>query len=180
MQKIILYGSRYGTAKEYAEELSRRTGIKALPYKQAGALAQYDTLIYFGGLYAGGVLGLAKTLKRLPSQSSPRLIIATVGLANPQDDRNINHIRNGLRQQIPRDRYEKARLFHLRGGIDYANLSLLHRMMMRFVYQRAKSLPPEEQTPESRELVETYQTRVDFIDFTALDDLIALLNHLAH
>ncbi|NMA51514.1 MAG: hypothetical protein GX949_00690, partial [Peptococcaceae bacterium] len=55
MDKIIIYGSQYGTTERYAGELSKRTGIKALSYEAVKDLSMYDTIIYLGGLYAGGV-----------------------------------------------------------------------------------------------------------------------------
>ena len=33
MSNIILYGSHYGTTKQYAEELSRRTNIEVSSFK---------------------------------------------------------------------------------------------------------------------------------------------------
>ena len=33
MNSIIIYGSHYGTTKQYAEELSKRTNIKAISFK---------------------------------------------------------------------------------------------------------------------------------------------------
>ena len=64
MSNIILYGSHYGTTKQYAEELSRRTNIEVSSFKTIKNINQYETIIYLGGLYAGGVLGMAKTLKK--------------------------------------------------------------------------------------------------------------------
>ena len=54
--KIIIYGSHYGTAKLYAEELSKETNIKAENYENIKSIDEYDTIIYIGALYAGGVL----------------------------------------------------------------------------------------------------------------------------
>ena len=55
MKAIILYGSRYGSTRRYAEELSGQTGIPAVSYQQAPELSGMDTIIYLGGLSAGGV-----------------------------------------------------------------------------------------------------------------------------
>ena len=60
--KIIIYGSQYGTAKQYAEELARKTSIDLKRYEDVTDINQYDTVIYIGGLYAGGVLGMKKHL----------------------------------------------------------------------------------------------------------------------
>ncbi len=34
MSNIIIYGSHYGTTKQYAEELSRRTNIEAVSFER--------------------------------------------------------------------------------------------------------------------------------------------------
>ena len=56
MNKVIVYGSTYGTTRQYAEELSKRTHIKALSFKDSTLqINDYDLIIYLGGLYAGGI-----------------------------------------------------------------------------------------------------------------------------
>ena len=54
---IVIYGSQYGTAKRYAEELSNRLGFELRSYEEVADVNLYDTIIYVGALYAGGVLG---------------------------------------------------------------------------------------------------------------------------
>ena len=56
MNGIIIYGSHYGTTKQYAEELSKRTNIQAISYENVNEINNYNNIIYLGGLYAGGVL----------------------------------------------------------------------------------------------------------------------------
>ena len=63
MNNIIIYGSHYGTTKQYAEELSRRTNIEIISFENVKEINDYDNIIYLGGLYAGGVLGMSKTIK---------------------------------------------------------------------------------------------------------------------
>ena len=62
--KIIIYGSKYGTTKQYAEELARKTGIDLKCYEDVTDINRYNTVIYIGGLYAGGVFGMKKHLLR--------------------------------------------------------------------------------------------------------------------
>ena len=112
MNNIIIYASHYGTTKQYAEELARRTNIKAISFVTVNQINNYDTIIYLGGLYAGGVLGMSKTLKKLNDISNKRIIIVTVGLADPSDEKNINTIRNNIKNQIAKQVFEKAKLFH--------------------------------------------------------------------
>ena len=172
MNKIIIYGSCYGTTQKYAGELSARTGIRSVSYKDIKDIDPYQTVIYLGGLYAGGVEGMKKTLKNLTGISDKKIIIVTVGLADPADKQNTEHIRNNIRSQISPDIYEKVRIFHLRGGIDYSKLSLLHKTMMKMVYKKAVDVPEEEKTAEIRAMIETYNKQVDFVDLKSLDPVI--------
>ena len=126
----------------------------------------YTQVVYLGGLYAGGVKGLKQTVKKLPA--GVRLILVTVGLADVQDKQNVENIRRNVRQQVPADILQNAEIFHLRGGIDYSKLSFTHKTMMKLLYNHARKLPPEKQTAETRAMIETFGTQVDFVDFASL------------
>ena len=172
MNSIIVYGSNYGTTKQYANELSRRTNMKAISFKKVNQqINDYDNIIYLGAMYAGGVLGMSKTLKKLNNISNKKILIATVGLSDPTDEVNKNNIRNNIKNQIPKEVLEKAKIFHLRGGIDYSKLNFAHKTMMKLLYNAVKNLPNEKQTAEDRAMIETYNKKVNFIDFSSLDKI---------
>lgn len=63
----------------------------------------YDTIIYFGALYAGGVMGMKKTFNKLSSVPDKNVIIATVGLADPTDEENTNTIKKGIEKQLSKE-----------------------------------------------------------------------------
>ena len=96
--KIILYGSRYGTAQRYAKELSKRTNINAVSFENVQDINMYDEIIYIGSLYAGHVLGLTKTFKKVKDASSKAVILVTIGLSDPLDDKNIHAIEKNITQ----------------------------------------------------------------------------------
>ena len=172
MEHIIVYGSQYGSARRYAEKLSERINIPAVSYKKARDLSGMKTMIYLGSLYAGGVLGLTKTLLGLSTRDGFKLILVTVGLSDPNEPENRDNIRASLRRQLSSGLLDQAKVFHLRGGIDYQKLSFGHRVMMKLLYQSLHQTPPEEQTAENRAFIETYGKQVDFTDFSALEPII--------
>ena len=172
MEHIIIYGSQYGSTRRYAEKLSAQTNTPAISYKQARNLSDAKTIIYLGGLYAGGVLGLSKTLRGLSSYDNIKLILITVGLADPKIPENRESIRASLQSRLPAELFLRMKLFHLRGGIDYKKLSLGHRTMMKLLYQSLRKTPLEAQTAENRAFMATYGKQVDFTDFSALDPII--------
>ena len=173
MSNIIIYGSHYGTTKQYAEELSKKTNIQATSYENVKNINNYEKIIYLGGLYAGGVLGMSKTLRKLNNISNKKIILVTVGLADPTDETNINNIRNNIKSQVSKEVLEKAKIFHLRGGIDYSKLNFVHKGMMKLLYNAVKNLSQEKQTAENRAMIETYNKKVDFVDFSSLDKIIS-------
>ena len=61
MNTIIIYGSRYGSTKRYAERLAEITGLKAVFFKEVKSVAGYDRIVYLGALCAGG--GFAASLQ---------------------------------------------------------------------------------------------------------------------
>ncbi len=172
MNKIIIYGSNYGTTKQYAEELSKRTGIKAVSYDLIKDIASYETIIYLGALYAGGVKGLKDTIRLIPQNSTSKIIIITVGLADVTKEENTKNIKKSLKSQIPIEIYDKAKIFHLRGGIDYSKLRLNHKIMMALLYFKVKKLPEEKQSSEVKTMMETFNKKVDFVDFNTLKPII--------
>lgn len=173
--EIIIYGSQYGTAKKYAEELGLLTGVDVRSYDQIRNINAYDTIVYFGALYAGGVMGMKKTFRNL-SDDVNRIVIATVGLADPADSENIANIRAGMAKQLPKGILERAHIIHLRGGIDYSSLNIKHRTMMAMLYKKANSLPEEEKTAEVKAMIETYNTKVDFTDLSRLREIVELMS----
>ena len=43
---------------------------------------------------------------------------------------------------------------------------------MKLLYNTIKNIPEEKQTAENKAMIETYNKKVDFIDFSSLDEII--------
>ena len=166
MKRFIIFGSQYGTAKSYAQKLSQLTDIECISYDKIKNRLDVESVIYIGGLYAGGVKGLKTTMKYLPESAD--LTVVTVGLADVNDPVNVEKILHSLRSQLAHDRYIKTKFFHLRGGINYRNLTLLHRTMMSLLYQTAKKKDPKQLTEEDKVFLDSYNQQVNFVDFYSL------------
>ena len=169
-QTLITYGSQYGSTEHYAQKFAEYTGFPVLPYREVKGVADYERVIHFGALYAGGVLGLRQIVSQLPAGAE--LIIVTVGLADVQDAENIQSIRNSIQSQMPEELFQRAQIFHLRGAIDYGKLNLKHRTMMAMLYAKVKGLPEEKKTAEIRAMIETYGKQVSFVEDAALMELV--------
>ena len=168
--QIIIYGSRYGSARRYAKRLAELTGLDVVDHKEAKVIGEYDRSVYIGSLYAGGVTGLKQTVSKMTPRQE--LVVATVGLADPTDATNVAHIRQSIKSQIPAHFYDESRIFHLRGAIDYTKLNLKYRLMMSLLAKKVAKLPEEQQNAETRAMLETYGKQVDFVDFSSLQPIV--------
>lgn len=170
MKKLIIYGSEYGTTRTYASRFSEMTGIPIMNYEDMQSLSDYGLIIYFGGLFAGGVKGLRKTVKAMNDDTA--LIIVTVGLADVNDKENTDNIKKSISKQVPEKILKNTQVFHLRGGIDYGKLNFKHKTMMTLLYRKAKSLPEEKKTAEITAMIETFGKKVNFINFESLSPIM--------
>ena len=76
---------------------------------------------------------------------------------------------------MPQPILDRTKILHLRGGIDYSKLNFMHKTMMSLVYKKAKNTPEEEKTAEVRDMIETYNQKVDFTDFDSLQQVIEVI-----
>lgn len=118
---------------------------------------------------------MKKVFINLKECSGRRIIIVTVGLADPDGKENTETIRRGMKNQLSEEVFSHAVIFHLRGGIDYSKLGMKHRIMMGMLYKKAAALPDEKKTAEVRAMIETYNKQVDFVDLQSLDPIIQAL-----
>ena len=77
--------------------------------------------------------------------------------------------------EIPCISYKNSLIFHLRGGIDYSKLNFKHKTMMKMLYHSLKNKPVESLTQEDKALIETYNTKVDFVDYDSLKQIVEVI-----
>ncbi|MDD6206942.1 MAG: hypothetical protein PUB10_00265, partial [Clostridiales bacterium] len=83
--------------------------------------------------------------------------------------------KKSISQQVPQSVLARTKILHLRGGIDYSQLSFMHKTMMSLLYKKARNLPEEKKSPEVRDMIDTYNQKVDFTDFSSLQQVIDAL-----
>ncbi len=177
-QILIVYASKYGTARRYATELANRLNSPVLDYRKVTDTDSYDTVVYVGAIYAGVIMGLGQTLKKAPKLFKKRVFVLSVGLVDPADPENVRQIRSYLEELSDPVLFEKMKIYHLSGAYTHSGLSLKHRLMMWFVYNQLKKKPREELTPSMQTLVLSYGSRVDHVDFQALDKIVSDLREI--
>lgn len=126
---VVVYKSTYGATKLYAEHIAKELRADLLEQGEItkSKLFEYDTVVYGGGIYAGGIAGVNLIRKNFDQLSDKFLIVFSVGFT-PQARKDIlEKVINGNFNERQRP---KIQFYHFPGRIDYGNLNLLHRIAL--------------------------------------------------
>lgn len=173
MNKIaVVYKSKYGSTKKYAQAISKSLNADLFERSQikADSLIEYDTIIYGAGLYASGINGISLISKNFEKLKNKNLIVFTVGLAPPEDKELFQPIIN---KNFTDEMKSSIEIFHLRGGIDYKELSFLHKNMMAMLKNMVSKKKETELTEDDRLMLKTYGDKIDFTDLSTIEPLLS-------
>lgn len=170
----VVYQSKYGSTKKYAQWISEELSCDLFEGKsiKEAQLVSYDTIIYGGGLYAGGVSGFDLITKSFDDLKGKNLILFTCGLADPSNIENTNHIRESLDKVFTAQMQSTIKVFHLRGGIDYSKLSIVHKAMMAMLHKMIVKKDYDSLNEEDKQMLDTYGKIVDFTDKNTIVPII--------
>ncbi|HZK31717.1 MAG TPA: flavodoxin domain-containing protein [Corynebacterium sp.] len=162
----ILYASAYGSTRAYAEELARRLDSTAerIDDVDPATLPGSEALIVLSYVH-GPRLPAARFLAEHNLGDRPLAAVA-VSMARPENARREDQIRTLLgpfAAQVER--------FYLPGRMHYSELSDEHHAMMRTIVTMLQMKPG--QTDNDREMVGSFNTDLDRVDFAALDPVVA-------
>lgn len=163
---VVIYESKYGRTKKYAQWLAESLEADLFEKNKfnVNLFSKYDTIIYGGGLYAGGISGANLIKKAFDTIKDKKLIIFSCGLADPNEASNIEGINKGINRIFSSEQKEQIKFFYLRGGIDYKELGIVHKIMMHMLKRMLKNKPLEILTEENKQFLETYGKKVEFVD----------------
>ena len=120
MLKAIIYKSKTGHTKKYAEMLGKKLNIPFYEIKETEKkLNRNDEIIYLGWVCATRIVGLNKVLKKYKVKCC-----GAVG-AYPKTDENVQNIKNANNIKIP--------LFYMQGGIDYTKLNKIYKKLLQTI-----------------------------------------------
>ncbi|MEL4860117.1 flavodoxin domain-containing protein [Pseudoflavonifractor phocaeensis] len=133
MNAIVIYRSRTGFTKRYAQWLAEDLGCEAAAYEDRDKveLSGFDTVLYGDFLHAGALKGLDWLKAKLPELEGKRVAVFAVG-ACPADDPSLGPTLERSLEGVG------LPCFYLRGGLDYENMGFLDKMMMKMMCAMVK------------------------------------------
>lgn len=177
---VVVYQSKYGATQKYANWIAEELSCDIFERKNTKPkdLMSYDTIVYGGGLYAGGVSGIDLLIKNYSKLCDKNIILFTCGLADPTDKSNTNNIRKSLGKVLTPQMQEHIKIFHLRGAIDYSELSFVHKSMMAMLHKMISKKEYNSLRNEDKEMLATYGKTVDFTDKSTIFPIIDYVQSL--
>ena len=173
MNAIVVYKTKYGSTKNYAEWIGEALDCKVAEAKEVTIeeLEQYDAIIYGGGLYAEVINGVSLITKNIDRLKNKKIAVYTTGIT-PLDCRDYydklvveKNFKNGVPACI--------QLFNFTGKMILDELSAVHRTALKTLKKIMGS--KKEPTEMEKLLIELCDADGDFSDRSQVADLVAYI-----
>jgi menaquinone-dependent protoporphyrinogen IX oxidase len=167
---IVIYKSKYGSAKQYAKWLAEEldADIAECSPQAFANIEKYDTVIYGGSLYAVGILGFALFKENFYKITADKIVVFTVG-ASPAWEEAVAEVREN---NFPQEMRDKIMHVHLRGGFDYKGLNFIDKILMALLKLKIKCKPESKRTPDERGMLGSYSGSHDWKSKSALHPIL--------
>lgn len=144
MRLLVVYTSKTGFTKRYAQWLAEDLSGDCFPLEQAARVdfSGYDAVAFGSSVHAGGVRKLAWLKKRLPALAGKRVALFFTG-AMPPEEKTVEQC---VAQNLTPQERQQVKAFYLWGGLNYQAMGPVDKWMMGC---SARCWPPR-RTPAPR------------------------------
>ena len=161
MNGIILYQSKYGATKKYADWISEETGFKCVETKSTNIkeVEEYDNIILGGGIYAMGIAGLSFLKKNIEKLSGKNIIVYFC-CASPYDEEAVKQIRT----HNMTDKLSGIPVFYCRGAWDMDSMSFKDRTLCKMLRKAVSKKNPDDYEIWEKAIMEAGEKKCDWTD----------------
>lgn len=171
---LVLYKSKYGSTKRYAEWIANDTNADLLEVSmvKVSDLLKYDLIIFGGFLHAVGISGVKIITDNFQKIMDKKVVIFAVG-CSPEREDAISHVSSS---NFTKEMKEKISFFYLRGAFNYDKLDFVDKMMMKALKLKLERKKEKELDEDSKGLLACYDNPVDWTDKGAIAPIIKCIN----
>lgn len=173
MNAIVIYKSKYGSTKAYAEWIAEELECVAVNTKEIkpADLLKYDTIVYGGGLYAEVIAGVSLITKNLDKLKNKKIAVFSTGIT-PLDCREY-YDGEVLDKNFKGNSRDYIKVFNFMGKMILSELTPVDRTAIKTL----KKIMSGKQNPTEMEklLIELCDANGDFTDKNAIYDLISYI-----
>jgi len=171
MKAVVIYQSKTGFTKKYAEWIAEELGADLFPRAKvtAAALADYDTIVYGGGLYVSGINGVGFIKENLDKLPGKKIAVFCCGCTPPRDE-DIKAVRD---KNFSPEELKRLGLFYMRGGFNYKKLGLVDKFLMTVLKWKLKTR--KNPTHDEQGMLAVYARPADFTRRKNIEPLVEYL-----
>lgn len=169
----VVYTSKYGSAKQYAQWICEETGADIFEAAscKTSELEKYSVVVYGGGVHAGGIEGIEFLKKNFRKLEGKKIIVFAVGInvfteETQNQCREINFVKK--LKDLPcyyfGGKYEPERV----KGIDAKIMGFVKRMLRK----------NNSRNQDEEKLFKALNEGVDLIDRSEIEPLVTEINAL--
>lgn len=172
MKTLILYVSKSGNTKAYAEAIADALGTTAYPLKSVKPKkwADYDTIVFGGWVMGGKIQGLDRFLQNWDLISDKNVIVFANGMGYPDAQTRKDLITGNLL-----DLYH-LRFYQLRGSFDFSKVKFPYSFLLNVTMQRMASDPTQAATLEV--LKQAKENPIVYFDQEKIDYIVSVIRNL--
>ncbi|MCH5347712.1 MAG: flavodoxin [Oscillospiraceae bacterium] len=172
MTGIILYQSKYGATKKYANWLSAETGFSCVETKKANVseVANYDVIILGGGIYASGIAGLSFLKKNIDALNEKKIVVFCCG-ASPYEKEAFKEIV----QHNMKDKLAKIPCYYCRGAWDMNSMSFTDKTLCSMLRKAVAKKNPDEYEVWEKALMAAGDESCDWTDKSYLNPILEII-----
>lgn len=169
---IILYQSKYGATKKYAEWLREETQFDCVETKKAdiNKIKEYDVIIIGGGVYASGIAGISFLKKNIDALKGKKIVAFCVG-ASPYDEKALEE---GC-SRIFKDELKDIPVLYCRGAWNEDVMTFRDRTLCKLLKNVVAKQDPATYEPWQKALMAAVGQSCDWTDKKYIEPILECL-----
>lgn len=171
MKTIVIYNSKTGFTKRYAEWISEALSCECVELKEASKknLSEYDAVVFGGWCMAGGVTKLAWFKNQVHALAGKKLVVYVVG-GSPAESPDIPV---AMERIFSGKEWSSVKSFYCPGGFNYEKMSLLSKLAMKMFVKTI--LAKKDITEDEKKMAEMISHSYDIADKKYIKPILAEL-----
>ena len=138
MKTLVMYKSKTGFTKRYAEMVAKEMECDMVELKKATAakMGEYDVIVFGSRFFAGTVDGIKKARELFDASKAKEFVVFATG-ATPNAAKEI--VSDMWKNNFTPEELEVIPHFYMQSGICYEKMPFMEKMMMKMAAKMMKN-----------------------------------------
>ncbi len=170
MKAVIIYKSKTGFARKYAEWISSVLDAELVNCRDFvnSDFNKYDVVIFGGGLYVGGINGVNIIKNNINLLKGKKVIVFASG-ATPKREETTKEL---FDFNFNAEEQKQIKFFYLRGGFDFSKLGIIDKILMTLLKLKLRMKKKSKRNADESGMLAAYAAPCDFTKLKYINELV--------